>query len=238
MSSLGFVPWNNSENIISQETEQLFDTVVGTVCLPVLFLLSVPCNILNMLAFWTQGLKERINLCLFYLSLVDFLHMFNNFMFNFDRIRHPFSLSTRISPEMDFFINNYLMGFVRGFTWLSGFISMLIASERCLCVVSPLRSQTFLKTRATGVILLIATIFILTGSCMTLLVWDLVCVFDPVTNTTSQIVYTRKFYAQNKAHLDVLFFFVATLQPFFYVTVVSATTIVTMTKAQPFVQND
>ncbi|KAL8623156.1 hypothetical protein ACOMHN_057955 [Nucella lapillus] len=167
MSSLGFIPWDNPDNIISQETEQIVDTAVGTVCLPILFVISVPCNILNMLVFWTQGLKERVNLCLFCLSLVDFLHMLNNFLFNFERIRFPFAPSTEFGPVMEFIVNNFLLGFVRGFNAVSEFISMLIASERCLCVASPLRSKTMLKTRTTAVILLVATIFILTGMLLT-----------------------------------------------------------------------
>ncbi|XP_076460133.1 uncharacterized protein LOC143293111 [Babylonia areolata] len=224
---MGFIPWDNPDNIVSQETEKAVETAVGAVCLPVLFLLSVPCNVLNMAVFWKQGLSERINLCLFCLSLVDFLHVLNRFVVNVDRLRPPFTEDT--GPVFEFIIQHKLIG-LRSFTWLSGFISMLIACERCLCVVSPLRSQTILKTRTTAVLLAMGTVLIMPGSFLIGLRWGLACVFDPDTNTTSKNIYTGKFYAQNKEHLDVLTFFVATLQPFTYVTVVLATTIVTSVK--------
>ncbi|XP_076458588.1 uncharacterized protein LOC143292287 [Babylonia areolata] len=227
---MGFIPWDNPENIISQETEKVVDTVVGAICLPVLFLISVPCNLLNMLVFWMQGLKERINLCLFYLSFVDFVHMLNSFLFNFERIRLPFSITVEFGPVMEFIVDHGLIGFVRGFTWISGCVSMLIASERCLCVVSPLRSQTFLKTTTTAAVLSLATVLILTGSLMIGLRWSLICVWDTATNTTSIVIYTSTFFRQYEAHLDVLTFFLTTLQLFFYVTVVTATTIVTSVK--------
>ncbi|XP_076458590.1 uncharacterized protein LOC143292290 [Babylonia areolata] len=230
VSTMGFIPWDNPENIISQETEKVVDTVVGAICLPVLFLISVPCNLLNMLVFWTQGLKERINLCLFHLSFVDFVHMLNSFLFNFERIRLPFSITVEFGPAMEFIVDHGLIGVVRGFTWISGCVSMLIASERCLCVVSPLRSQTFLKTTTTAAVLSLATVLILTGAVMIGLRWSLICVWDPATNTTSTTIYTSDFYKQNKAHMDVLTFFVIALQIFVYVIVVTATTIVTSVK--------
>ncbi|XP_076460134.1 uncharacterized protein LOC143293112 [Babylonia areolata] len=224
---MGFIPWDNPDNIVSQETEKAVETAVGAVCLPVLFLLSVPCNVLNMAVFWKQGLSERINLCLFCLSLVDFLHVLNRFVVNVDRLRPPFTED--IGPVFEFIVNNRLVGF-RTFTVLSGFYSMLIACERCLCVVSPLRSQTILKTRTTAVLLAMGTVLIMPGSFLVALRWGLACVFDPDTNTTTKIIYTSQFYAQNREHLDVLTFLVATLQPFTHVTVVLSTTIVTSVK--------
>ncbi|XP_076458497.1 uncharacterized protein LOC143292199 [Babylonia areolata] len=222
-----FVPWDNPDNLISQETEKAVDTAVGAVCLPVLFLLSVPCNVLNMAVFWKQGLSERINLCLFCLSLVDFLHMVNSFFVNVDRLYPPFI--EPIGPVLQFIIQHNLVGF-RGFTWLSGYISMLIACERCLCVVSPLRSHAVLKTRTTVVVVLVGAVLILAGSLTIGLRWSLICVRDPLTNTTSRLVFTSQFYEDNKAYLDVLTFVIGSPQLLTYVTVVSATTAVTSVK--------
>ncbi|KAL8585485.1 hypothetical protein ACOMHN_066678 [Nucella lapillus] len=43
--------------------------------LPLCFLVSFCTNILNMVVFYKQGLKERINMCLFTLSLLDLLYV-------------------------------------------------------------------------------------------------------------------------------------------------------------------
>jgi hypothetical protein len=46
---------------------------------------SFPTNILSMAVFVKQGLKERINLCLFSLSLVDLVYMTFNFLLYCER---------------------------------------------------------------------------------------------------------------------------------------------------------
>ncbi|XP_076458303.1 uncharacterized protein LOC143292023 [Babylonia areolata] len=222
-----FIPWDNPYNIISQEAAMVVETVVGALLVPLLFLISVPCNLLNMLVFWKQGIKERVNLCLFCLSLVDFLHVLNRFVVNVDRLRPPFT--EEIGPVFEFIVHHKLIGF-RTFSVLSGFYSMLISCDRCLCVVSPLRSQTMFKTRTTAVVLVLASMVIVTLSFLVALRWDLTCVYHSDTNTTSKVVYTSKFYAQNRRYMDVLSFLVATFQPFIYTTVIFVTTIVTSVK--------
>ncbi|KAL8598200.1 hypothetical protein ACOMHN_043271 [Nucella lapillus] len=70
-----FIPWDNPDNLISREVEVAVDTAVAVVFLPILFAISAPTNVLNMIVFCKHGLKERINLCLFSLSLADSLYM-------------------------------------------------------------------------------------------------------------------------------------------------------------------
>ncbi|KAK7494092.1 hypothetical protein BaRGS_00014565, partial [Batillaria attramentaria] len=57
---------------ITLETQQLVSKF-HTVLLIILVLIAIPANCINMVAFFRQGLKERINLCLFILSLDDLL---------------------------------------------------------------------------------------------------------------------------------------------------------------------
>ncbi|XP_076467219.1 uncharacterized protein LOC143298286 [Babylonia areolata] len=225
----GFVPWDNPDNIVSEAVEQAVDTAVGGVCLPLLFLLSAPTNVLNMLVFWRQGLRERINLCLFYLSLVDLLHMLHAFFCNVDRLYMGLTQAGRFGPVFQFLADHRLLG-LRSLTWLSGFLSMFIACERCLCVVSPLKSQTVLSTRTTCYVLAFTTLFCLTGFAFQSMRWSLVCVFDPRTNITLKALRTSRFYTRYQSHLNVLTFSFATVQPLIYVTVIVTTTIVTSVK--------
>ena len=67
-----YLPWDNPDNIISVKFEDMVRKI-RYVFLPVLFLIGGPANVINMLVFYKQGLKERVNLCLFALSLADFL---------------------------------------------------------------------------------------------------------------------------------------------------------------------
>ena len=48
------------------------------ILLPILFLIGGPANVINMAVFYKQGLKERINVCLFSLSLSDGLYLLYN----------------------------------------------------------------------------------------------------------------------------------------------------------------
>ena len=70
-----FLPWDNPTNVISAKTEDLVRRWKNAVVLPILFLIGGPANVLNMAVFYKQGLKERINVCLFALSLADFLYL-------------------------------------------------------------------------------------------------------------------------------------------------------------------
>ena len=81
-----FLPWDNPTNVISAETEDLVRRLKDAVVLPILFLIGEPANVLNMAVFYKQGLKERINVCLFALSLADFLYLLQTIIFRGENI--------------------------------------------------------------------------------------------------------------------------------------------------------
>ena len=72
-----FIPWDNPDNIISRETESIVRILKDVVFLPILFLIGGPANVINMAVFYKQGLRVRINVCLFALSLADGLYLVN-----------------------------------------------------------------------------------------------------------------------------------------------------------------
>ena len=71
----GFLPWDNPTNVISAQTEDLIRRCKNAIVLPILFLIGGPANVINMAVFYKHGLKERINVCLFALSLADLLYI-------------------------------------------------------------------------------------------------------------------------------------------------------------------
>jgi len=81
----------------------------------------------------------------------------------------------------EFILNHNLVGFF-GFTWVSQVMSAIIASERCFCVVSPLRSQSVLSTRTMAVIIVVVFIVVLGLYFVVALRYRLVCVYDPITD--------------------------------------------------------
>ena len=225
-----FIPWDNPDNLVSQEVEQAVDLAVAVFFLPALLLLSVPTNVVNMLVFWRHGVRERINLCLFCLSLADLIYIIQSFLHNVDKLYQPFTGETGVGVVFQFFVNHHLL-FLSAFSWESGFLSMLIACERCLCVYNPLRAQKIFKTRTTGVAIFFSTLvhhgLLFIGGTR----WGTACVFDPVTNSTSRAIYPTKFYLQNQDVIDAISGIVASLLlPVCYTTVICVTTAMTLIK--------
>ena len=68
-----YLPWDNPDNIISYETYLLMERGLFCYAIPTLFFVGVPANLLNCVVFYRQGLRDRMNLCLFCLALVDML---------------------------------------------------------------------------------------------------------------------------------------------------------------------
>ena len=86
-----FLPWDNPTNVISAETEDLVRRLKDAVVLPILFLIGGPANVLNMAVFYKQGLKERINVCLFALSLADGLYLASNMLWFGEQLQLQFT---------------------------------------------------------------------------------------------------------------------------------------------------
>ncbi|PVD19265.1 hypothetical protein C0Q70_19751 [Pomacea canaliculata] len=74
-----------------------------------------------------------------------------------------------------------------GAVWASQFLSAVIASERCFCVVSPFHAKRLLKTSTMAAIIVVCSV-ILIGGMMTVLVskFTIGCWFDPETNLTER----------------------------------------------------
>ena len=83
-----FVPWDNPDNVISFQVEDLVRRLKDVVFLPILFLIGGPANVINMAVFYKQGLKERINVCLFALSLADGLYLASNMLWFGEQLMH------------------------------------------------------------------------------------------------------------------------------------------------------
>ena len=181
-----------------------------------------------MVVFTKHGLKERINLCLFFQSLADILFMTANFLIYSDRIYLEIFGMSRRGPVFRFFVNNYLVG-LYGFGWTSGFMTAVIACERCFCVISPLRSQTVLKTKSMLIIILVSFFFILCGFFVVGSRWSITCIFDPRTNSSFSELYPSKFFLLHKKLVKTLDGYVyGIMLPGTTMSVVSISTIITV----------
>ncbi|KAL8587680.1 hypothetical protein ACOMHN_020898 [Nucella lapillus] len=183
-----------------------------------------------MIVFWRHGIKERINLCLFFLALADVIIVVGHFVWLFDRLyaavtRTPYKLVVTKAS-----INNMIHS-LAGFIYISGFMTTIIAFERCLCVVNPLKAQSIIQLKTTAVMIAVGHIVIFGGHFVIATRWHVVCMFDPFLSQYVDMLYPSQFYFDNKALVDgldgILFGIVL---PGFYVTGVSVSTVVIVFK--------
>ena len=143
-----FLPWNNPHNVITVQTFLAFEEIINCGLSLVVFCVGVPTNLLSCLVFCRQGLRDRMNLCLFSLALVDL-----SFVTCFYLVV-SFCLVEHVWPEdgqwWKNFARKYFTGLYRGFLYSSGCLTMLIAIERCVCVTWPLRAASLVRTRTVG----------------------------------------------------------------------------------------
>ena len=109
------------------------------------------------------GLKDRMNLCLFCLSLVDGMYVF------FFTLPSCSCLFTFFRPDLQTWwkwtVRRYVMGVYTGSLISSGCLTMIISVERCVCVFLPLRATSLIRTRTMAVIVF-TTMATIQGICM------------------------------------------------------------------------
>ena len=230
LEEMEFLPWDNPDNIVSAEVEHIARRVKDNM-LFFLFLIGGPANVINLAVFYNQGLKERVNLCLFALSLADEIFLVQSMCFFGEQIHLQFTTKEIFGPMMRFMVNNNLVGFF-GFNFVSEFLSAIIASERCLCVLSPLRSQTLLRTR-TMVVIIVVVFLVVVGFYFVMATrYRIACVFVPPNGTTWSFV-PSEFYRKRELLINYLDGFVYGAGiPVVMITVVTTTTIITAVKVR------
>ena len=66
---------------------------------------------------------------------------------------------SRYGPVMTFMTNLYLLG-LNGFSWVCQVLSVIVASERCFCILQPLRYRTVLRTSTMTAIIVVVNVVV------------------------------------------------------------------------------
>ena len=140
-----FLPCDNPENLVDEATAKQVERLLHMTVLPSLELFGVTTNVISCMVFVRQGLRDRINLCLFSLALADFSFLLLIFSAKF------FSFLGLFDGELEEYWSqkylNTVLGPMLGTMNISNLMTMIISVERCICVVSPFTAKRFLKTR-------------------------------------------------------------------------------------------
>ena len=147
-----------------------------------------------------------------------------------EQIHVQFTTKERFGPMLRFMTNNNLVGFY-SFSWVSQILSAIIATERCLCVLSPLRFQTLLQTRTMAVIITAVCLVVVGFYFFVVTRYRIDCIFDPFSNTVQCTFVAGEFYQKHQRFIKYLDGFVYGAGiPVVMITVVTAATITTAMK--------
>ena len=197
------VPWNNPNNLISLETQNFFERIKATVIIPVLFLIGFPANCINMAVFFKQGIKERINMCLFSLALIDIITLTMVFTFHAEKIYTQFINGERIGVVYRYAVNNNLIGLF-GIGYGIMFLSVIISTERCICILFPMRAQRCIPTKALAVIIVVGVSVLLFARFAVTAMYRVTCFYEMRTQRLSWQPYVNDYYFRNKAMISAL----------------------------------
>ncbi|XP_076464813.1 uncharacterized protein LOC143296667 [Babylonia areolata] len=225
---------DDHHSIVSSEVEIIARKMKDSL-LAFLFLIGGPANVINMAVFFKQGLKDRVNLCLFALALTDELHLIMGMIHHGEQLHLQFAKTGHYGPIDTFLTNNNLLGLM-GFNFISYILSAIIATERCLCVLNPLKFQTLLRTRTMAAIIAAAYIFVLSLYSIMAFRYRVGCVYDPESGTVSMTGIVGDFYKRHQELIDNLESFVFGVGlPGFVMVVVVTTTRLTVVKLRQVV---
>ncbi|XP_025104667.1 uncharacterized protein LOC112570459 [Pomacea canaliculata] len=148
----------NPADILTYEAVQVVDKITHCGFTNIFVFIGVPANLLTMIVFYRQGLRDRMNLCLFCLAFTDLM-----FLASYALIVSYCLIGIAFPDEKDFykwFFMKHGLYFKFGFGHSSGCLTMIIAVERCVCVVFPIKSSSVISTKTMAIILLVTFIVI------------------------------------------------------------------------------
>lgn len=148
--------------LVSEEVYKIFRLFFLGFILLILCLVGITTNALSCFVFHRQGLRDRMNFCLFYLSLVDIGWLIFTVPFSIVPIFIYLSLFG-LTDEHYFTICLYTIGVAYAFRAISGCYNMVIAIERCVCVMFPLHATSLIRTRTMGIILAFIAVILQVG---------------------------------------------------------------------------
>ncbi|XP_025099120.1 uncharacterized protein LOC112566908 [Pomacea canaliculata] len=122
---------------------------------------------------------------------------------------------------------SYFYGINFAFRTTSGFYAVVIAIERCLCVVFPLRAQYLVTTRTIGMILIFFAIFSQLGFASRPLISDVIT--TEASGISQWILVPSDIYVSNKNVIDTIVYTIFhTTIPLLTFCIVSLATVITV----------
>ncbi|CAG5119120.1 unnamed protein product [Candidula unifasciata] len=144
-------------------------------------ILGIFTNILNIIVFSKQGLRDTVNISLFGLatsdlgSLITLLYANISFMPAFMALDLPF-----VGSDVMYISTLCHLIFTRVSTWITAYITL----ERCLCVTAPLRVKNLFTPKRTVLYLIVVYVLMIASACPMFYTTRPAKIFNPLKNRT------------------------------------------------------
>lgn len=218
---------NQSLGQVSMASESEFLLIMFTVvesanCIIGCF--GVLTNVISCFVFYRQGLRDRMHLCLFSLSIVDILYLVCSIFFSAVSILgkyEPYGLAQELYLKS----MAYGVGINFALRTTVGLYIVVIAVDRYVCVAFPLLASSILNTRNMAIILVFLAAFPQLGFAYQPFKYDII---QKIAFGIPQwVLVPSKEYLANKLIVDfiVYTFFSACVSLFTFVVVLLATII-------------
>ncbi|XP_076440983.1 uncharacterized protein LOC143280235 [Babylonia areolata] len=208
---------------------QAVEKVIHIGVLPVLVITGTVTNVINMAVFRRQGLDDRVNLCLFSLSLADLGYLL------FMMAGKCHSLVSLVDPLKGGYWKlrsiNTVAGIYWGFMNISATLTVIISLERCACVLAPLHAKLLIRVRTMAVLIVCVFVFGL-GLYGLYNLRHSVIARTHLSNSKHSTVYVlgfSLFHLQYRAVTDTVYYFSVAV-PIISLLVVATSTAITATQ--------
>ena len=142
-------------------------------------IVGMPCNVLNAVVFFRQGLKDRITLMLFVLAIVDFFNLFFYFSMNVS------CFIQLLDPVLAWNVEALQYAQVLYLNLMTGLLSITLVTvlsvDRCVAITWPLKAPRLLTYRRTVYVLAVTIGTVVAFSLPSLLLQEVTWVVDSVT---------------------------------------------------------
>ena len=215
-----------SDKYMSFATFQLIQILTNCGFNTLLLVLGVPANALSCAVFYRQGLRDRMNFCLFCLAIVDGLYLCTVFMVGAHCMVSQ--IDQKAGSILSVYGRYYLTIFSEGLMHCSALITVIISVERCLCVVFPMKAATIMKTRTMAGIILLSCVLAQLLCCSAFVKRGVEVEYHPDTGKAMPKVSLGDVYLRFPEVFDGISFFVSVLLKLITFVVVSISTAVTV----------
>ncbi|CAG5128581.1 unnamed protein product [Candidula unifasciata] len=188
--------------------------------------LGITTNILNIIVFSKQGVRDTVNISLLGLatsdlgSLITLLYINISFMPDFIALDLPF-----VNSDVMYISCWCHIIFTRVSTWITAYITL----ERCLCVTAPLRVKNLFTPKRTVLILVVVYVLMTASICPMFYAARPARIFDPSNNRTLFGIY----FIEDRSKIEAITFMTNNTIPtlaFFTVAICTAILVSTLRK--------